>query len=81
MTTTPPFIVKTKRPRGTVTYNCPTPEWALKKLRDFQEVGYENISVTGPGGQPLTEADLVTMIGGGAEAAPVANRVTTAALP
>lgn len=81
MTTTPPFIVRAKRPRGTVTYNCPTPEWALKKLRDFQAVSYENISVTGPSGQLLTEADLVALIGGVVEAAPVANRVTTAALP
>ena len=35
MKTTPPFVVRAKRSHGTVTYNCPTPEWALKKLRDF----------------------------------------------
>ncbi|SFM88770.1 hypothetical protein [Methylobacterium pseudosasicola] len=78
MTTAPPFAVRAKRPHGTVTYNCPTPEWALKKLRDFQSVSYENISVTGPGGQPLVEADLVAMIEGGMQTAPVANRITTA---
>ncbi|MCJ2140061.1 hypothetical protein [Methylobacterium sp. E-066] len=79
MTTAAPFIVKAKRSHGTVTYNCPTPEWALKKLRDFQAASYENISVTGPNGQPLTEADLVAMIEGGMQTAPVANRITTAA--
>jgi hypothetical protein len=73
MTTAAPFIVKAKRSYGTVTYNCPTPEWALKKLRDFQTVSYENISVTGPNGHPLTEAELVAMVEGCESTAKVAK--------
>ena len=47
MTAAPPFVVRARKPHGTATYNCPTPEWALKKLGDFRAAGHDNISITG----------------------------------
>ena len=49
---------------GRRTYNCPTPEWALRKLRDFCAAEYKDIIVTSPEGAALTEADLVGIIAG-----------------
>jgi hypothetical protein len=63
------FIVRAKVPYGTVTYNCPTAEWALRKLRDFQAAGYESISITAPDGTALHEADLVSILDGAATTA------------
>ncbi|SFM50253.1 hypothetical protein [Methylobacterium pseudosasicola] len=58
------FVVRAQKPHGTATYHCPTPEWALKKLADFQAAGHDHITITGPDGQPLTEADLRALVEG-----------------
>ena len=75
------YVVRGSRSRGTITYNCPTTEWALRKLRDFKAVGYTDITVTDSDGQPSTEADLVgTADGPGAapseETIPAAPQIT-----
>lgn len=53
------YVVRSVRPHGNVTYNCPTVEWALRKLRDFTARGDEDISVLDPDGNPVSEADLL----------------------
>ena len=53
------YVVRGVTKHGSVTYNCPTPDWALRKLRDFEGARYREVSVTGPDGQPMTEADLI----------------------
>lgn len=58
------YVVRASRAKGTVTYNCPTPEWALRKLRDFIAAHYKDISVTDPDGRPLSEAALEARISG-----------------
>jgi len=60
------FVVRAKRSYGTITYNCPTAEWALKKLRDFQAAGYQSISVMAPDGAALDEAELISIVEGAA---------------
>ena len=74
MTAGPFFIVRATKPHGSATYRCPTPDWALKKLRDFQAAGHDSITVTGPDGRPLTEADLRAIVAGD-DGAAVAERV------
>lgn len=76
MTAAPPFVVRARKPHGTATYNCPTPEWALKKLGDFRVAGHDNISITGPDGQPLDEADLRALVEGRDGPVRSAGRVT-----
>jgi hypothetical protein len=70
MTTAQPFVVRVDKPRVTVTYNCPTAEWALRKLSEFQAAGHANIIITGPDGQPLAEADLFAMVNRAVDSAP-----------
>ena len=41
---------------------CPTPQWALRKLADFEKAGYTAIAVTGLGGTTLTKADLDALV-------------------
>lgn len=50
--------------RGSVTYRCPTPDWALRKLRDFEAKEYRDVSVAGPDGAPLTADDLEALARG-----------------
>ncbi|MCJ2121211.1 hypothetical protein [Methylobacterium sp. J-077] len=76
MTAAPPFVVRARKPHGTATYNCPTPEWALKKLADFRAAGHDSITITGPDGQPLAEADLRAMVEGPDGTGRAAARVT-----
>jgi hypothetical protein len=56
------FVVRARVPHGTVTYNCPTAEWALRKLRDFHTAGYQIITVAAPDGTALGEADLIVIL-------------------
>ena len=49
---------------GRRTYNCPTPEWALRKVTDFKVAEYRDIDVTNPAGAALTEADLISIVAG-----------------
>lgn len=58
------YVVRGSRSKGTVTYNCPTPEWALRKLRDFKAAKYEDITITAPDGSTLTETDLIGIVDG-----------------
>lgn len=55
------YVVRGVAKHGIITYNCPTPEWALRKLRDFKAAHYQDISVADPDGGSLTEADLVVI--------------------
>ena len=68
--------MRARKSHGTATYNCPTAEWALRKLGDFQAAGHDSISIVGPDGQSLTEAELRAMIDGPEAAAHKADRVT-----
>ncbi|MER2217744.1 hypothetical protein [Methylobacterium brachiatum] len=70
------FVVRARKSHGTATYNCPTAEWALRKLGDFQAAGHDSISIVGPDGQSPTEAELRAMIDGPGAAAHKADRVT-----
>ncbi len=79
MTTEPPFTVRARKLHGTITYRCPTPEWALKKLHDFQAATYDDISVIGPDGLSLTEADLMSKVDGPNGDASAARQVSAAA--
>ena len=58
------YVVRGAAKHGTVTYNCPTIEWALRKLRDSTTAQCKDITVTEPNGLPLTEADLIGFIEG-----------------
>ena len=75
------YVVRGVAQNGTIIYNCPTAVWALRKLRDFQASGRQDITVTDQDGAPLTEAELIGMVeGSGAapfdEALPVTAQVT-----
>ena len=74
------YIVRGTAKKGTITYKCPTADWALRKLRDFQAAGHQDISATDPDGILLTEADLLGSVeGSGAapseEAIPAAPQI------
>ena len=58
------YVVRSVRPNGSVTYNCPTAEWALRKLRNFVDSGDTDITVLDPDGRPLSEADLISVVTG-----------------
>jgi hypothetical protein len=58
------YVVRSVRPRGNISYNCPTAEWALRKLRDFSARGDSAVTVLAPDGTPLSEADLVGCVEG-----------------
>lgn len=59
-----PYVVRGIAKNGIVTYRCPTADWALRKLRDSQTAERRDITVTGPDGMSLTEADLIGIVGG-----------------
>jgi hypothetical protein len=54
----PLYIVRGTAKNGTVTYKCPTPEWAVRKYRDLTARNLTDVEITGPGGQSLSLADL-----------------------
>ncbi|MCJ2016701.1 hypothetical protein MKK84_04550 [Methylobacterium sp. E-065] len=58
------YIVRSAAKNGIITYKCPTAEWALRKLRDFEAAGRQNITVTDPDDGPLTEADMIGILEG-----------------
>jgi hypothetical protein len=49
-----PYIVRGVAKGGTVTYNCATPEWAVRKHRDMITRGLSDVTITGPDGQALS---------------------------
>lgn len=53
-----PYIVHGVAKNGTVTYNCPTPEWAVRKCRDMVARELSGVTITGPDGRVLSLADL-----------------------
>lgn len=75
------YVVRGVAQKGTVTYNCPSAEWALRKLRDFKAAERQNITVTDPDGASLTEAELIGIVEGSVtppfnEATPAAPQLT-----
>jgi hypothetical protein len=58
------YVVRGVARHGTITYNCPTADWALRKLRDFKAADYQDIIAVDPDGVPLTEADLSSVVKG-----------------
>ena len=76
-----PYVVRGVAKHGIITYRCPTADWALRKLRDFEAAERQDITVTDPDGVLLTEADLIGLVeGSGAppseEAIPGAPQIT-----
>ena len=63
-----PYVVRGATGHGFVTYKCPTADWALRKLRDFRAADRRDITVVGPDGEPLTEADLIGLVEGAGSA-------------
>ena len=75
------YIVRGATAHGSVTYKCPTANWALRKLRDFTAAERRDITVVGPDGVLLTEADLIGIAEGtgsalAEEALPAAPQIT-----
>ena len=58
MEPSPLYIVRGIAKGGTVTYNCPTPEWAVRKHRDMVASKLSDVTITGPNGQTLSLSDL-----------------------
>lgn len=58
------YVVWGAAKNGIITYKCPTAEWALRKLRDFQAAGRQDITVSDLDGVSLTEAALVGIVEG-----------------
>ena len=56
-----PYTVTGIYKNGFRRFLCPTPQWALRKVAEFERKGYTNITVTGPNG-PLTEAELLSLV-------------------
>lgn len=54
----PLYIVRGFSKHGTVTYNCPSPEWAVRKYRDLTSQELADVTITGPDGRMLALADL-----------------------
>ncbi|GJE09354.1 MULTISPECIES: hypothetical protein [Methylobacterium] len=71
------YVVRGSTAHGTVTYNCPTADWALRKMRDFVAAERRDITVVGPDGAVLTEADLIG-IAEGAGSAPLEESLPAA---
>lgn len=53
-----PYTVTGRRKNGTITFHCPTADWALRKLNDFERSGYAGIAVTDSEGRALDEQAL-----------------------
>jgi hypothetical protein len=75
------YTVRGVRANGSVTYQCPTADWALRKLRDFTAKEYSDITVLDPIGRQVSEADLISTVeGSGAapaeEALPAAPQIS-----
>ena len=73
------YVVRGVRTNVSITYQCPTADWALKKLRDFTMKGYSDITVSDPDGRLISEADLVCTAEG-CGAAPVEEPLPAAPL-
>ena len=56
-----PYTVMGIYKKGLRTFLCPTPQWALRKVAEFERKGYTNITVTGPDG-PLTSDELHSLV-------------------
>ena len=52
------YIVRGIAKGGTVTYRCPSPEWAVRKYRDLITGGLSNVTITGPDGGVLSIVEL-----------------------
>lgn len=52
------YIVRGVAKGGTVTYRCPTPEWAVRKYRDMVVLDLTSVTITSPDGRVLSLADL-----------------------
>jgi hypothetical protein len=52
------YIVRGVAEGGTVTYKCPSPEWAVRKHRDMVTSRLSDVTITGPDGRMLSLADL-----------------------
>jgi hypothetical protein len=54
------YVVRSRRSHGgSVTYKCPTAEWALQKLRDAAAKGYSDVTVLDPDGRQISETNLI----------------------
>lgn len=53
-----PYVVRGISKNRTVTYNCPSPEWAVRKHRDMVASGLADVTITGPDGQAINLAAL-----------------------
>ena len=65
------YVVRAQSRGGTVTYNCPTPEWALRKLRDFKNSQYTDIVAVDPDRQTIGERALEALVSGKPEPQPL----------
>ena len=64
------YVVRGTAKNGVITYRCPTADWALRKLRDFEAAERKDITVTDPDGVMLTGADLIGIVVGSEIAPP-----------
>ncbi|MCJ2009200.1 hypothetical protein [Methylobacterium sp. J-092] len=53
-----PYVVRGVSKNNTITYNCPTPEWAVRKHRDLIESKLSDVTIMGPDRQALSLAEL-----------------------
>ena len=60
------YIVRGNASNGTVTYNCPTPEWAMRKYRDLTTLELKDVTITGPDALPMTLEGLEALTNEGA---------------
>ncbi|TXN17180.1 hypothetical protein [Methylobacterium sp. WL103] len=49
-----------------MTYNCPTPEWAVRKNRDLIQSKLTDVTITGPDGRILSLRELEALSDEGA---------------
>lgn len=75
------YTVQGVAKNGTITYKCPSSDWALRKLRDLKAAKRQDITVTDADGQVLSEADLIGITEGSSvapseEAIPGAPQIT-----
>jgi len=52
------YIVRGIAKGGTVTYRCPSPEWAVRKYRDMVARKLSDVTITGPDGGVLSLGEL-----------------------
>ena len=58
MESNPVYIVRGVTKGGTVTYRCPSPEWAVRKYRDMVARKLSDVTITGPDGSVLSVGEL-----------------------